>query len=105
MNKLLHPITDWVSTKRGMWITIIFWLVLMIGLSAGPKLSDYKVTNFQSLPDDAASIIAQNKIDEYFPNDQGTPGILVFTNENGDINTSEVIQILDAIFAANIDRN
>lgn len=102
MNKLLHPITDWVSTKRGMWITIIFWLVLMIGLSAGPKLGDYKVTNFQSLPDDSASIIAQNKIDEYFPNDQGTPGILVFTNDNGDIDISEVTQILDAIFAANI---
>lgn len=102
MNQLLHPITDWVSTKKGMWITIIIWLVLMIGLSAGPKLNDYKVTSFQSLPNDAASIIAQNKIDEYFPKDQGTPGILVFTNENGDINTGEVIQILDAIFAANI---
>lgn len=102
MNKLLHPITDWVSTKRGMWITIIFWLVLMIGLSAGPKLNDYKVTSFQSLPDDAASIIAQEKVDEYFPKDQGTPGILVFTNGNGDINVSEVTQILDAIFAANI---
>lgn len=102
MNKLLHPITDWVSTKRGMWITIIFWLVLMIGLSAGPKLGEYKVASFQSLPNDSASIIAQNKIDEYFPKDQGTPGILVFTNDNGDIDTNEVIQILDAIFAANI---
>lgn len=102
MNKLLHPITDWVSTKRGMLITVIFWLVLMIGLSAGPQLSDYKVTSFQSLPDDSASIIAQNKVDEYFPKDQGTPGILVFTNDNGNINISEVTQILDEIFAANV---
>jgi RND superfamily putative drug exporter len=46
MNTLLKSITDWVSTKRGMWITIIVWLVLMIGLSAGPKLSDYKVRTF-----------------------------------------------------------
>lgn len=38
MNTLLRSITDWVSTKRGMWITIIVWLVLMIGLSAGPKI-------------------------------------------------------------------
>lgn len=37
MNKLLRLITDWVATKRGMWITIIAWLVLMMGLSAGPK--------------------------------------------------------------------
>ena len=69
MNKLLHLITDWVATKRGMWITIIAWLVLMIGLSAGPKLGDYKVTNFQSLPDEAQSIIAQNKVEQLFPND------------------------------------
>lgn len=102
MNKWLHPITDWVSTKKGMWITIIFWLVLMIGLSAGPKLNDYKVASFQSLPDNAASIIAQNKVNEYFPQDDGTPGILVFTNEAGDIQLNEVMQILDAILAANI---
>lgn len=102
MNKWLHPITDWVSTKKGMWITIVLWLVLMIGLSAGPKLNDYKVASFQSLPDDVASIIAQNKVNEYFPQDDGTPGILVFTNDNGDIQLDEVMLILDAIMAENI---
>ncbi len=103
MKKLLHPITDWVSTKRGMWITIIAWLVLMIGLSAGPQLGEYKVTNFQSLPDDAASIIASEKLDEYFPNDQGTPGILVFHNEDGEVNVESVKNILEGIQQANID--
>ncbi|OCS91051.1 MMPL family transporter [Caryophanon latum] len=103
MNKFLHPITDWVSTKRGMWITIIAWVVLMVGISAGPMLSEYKVTNFQSLPDDAASIIAEQKVEEYFPNDGGTPGILVFTNEQGDIDVEEVKTILAAIEAENIE--
>ncbi|WP_298471072.1 MMPL family transporter [Psychrobacillus sp. FSL K6-4046] len=103
MKKLLHPITDWVSTKRGMWITIIAWLVLMIGLSAGPQLGEYKVTNFQSLPDDAASIIASEKLDKYFPNDQGTPGILVFHNEDGEVNVESVKNILEGIQQANID--
>jgi putative drug exporter of the RND superfamily len=60
MKKWLYPIADWVSTKRGIWITIIVWLVLMIGLSAGPKVGDYKVSNFQSLPDEAASMIADD---------------------------------------------
>ncbi|MER1999963.1 MAG: MMPL family transporter, partial [Lysinibacillus sp.] len=69
MNKILNPITDWVSTKRGKWITFAIWLVLMVGLSMGPMLSDYKVSNFQSLPDEAKSIIAQQKVDELFPND------------------------------------
>lgn len=103
MNKLLNPITDWVSTKRGAWITLFVWLVLMIGLSAGPMLSEYKVTNFQSLPDDAQSIIAENKLSEYFPNDEGTPGILVFHNENGEINVDSVKEILTALIAENIE--
>jgi putative drug exporter of the RND superfamily len=103
MRELLHPITDWVSTKRGMWITIIAWLVLTVGLSAGPSLGDYQVTNFQSLPDEAQSIIAEKKTEKIFPNEQGTPGILVFHNENGDIRTDEVIQILNGIAAEDIN--
>lgn len=104
MKSLLRPITDWVTTKRGMWITIIVWLVFMIGLSAGPKVSDYKVTNFQSLPDEAQSIIANEKLEHYFPNDQGTPGILVFHNENGgEVNFAEVTDIMNAIIAANVE--
>ena len=102
MRKLLFPITDWVSTKRGMWITIIAWLVLMVGLSAGPRLGDYKVTNFQSLPDEAQSLIAEKKTEEIFPNEQGTPGILVFHNENGNISTDEVTQILNGIVEEDI---
>ncbi|MGN7177430.1 MMPL family transporter [Cytobacillus sp. SAFR-174] len=103
MKKLLHGVTDWVSTKRGMWITIIGWLVLMIGLSAGPMLGDYKTNNFQSLPDEAKSIIAQNKTEEYFPNKQGTPGILVFHNENGEVQIEEAKQILEGIMKEDID--
>ncbi|OHX50791.1 MMPL family transporter [Cytobacillus oceanisediminis] len=103
MKKLLHSITDWISTKRGMWITIIAWLVLMIGLSAGPKLGDYKTNNFQSLPDEAKSIIAENKTEEYFPNKQGTPGILVFHNENGEVDIDEAKQILEGIMLEDID--
>lgn len=104
MKSLLRPITDWVTTKRGMWITIIVWLVFMIGLSAGPKVSDYKVTSFQSLPDEAQSIIANEKLEHYFPNDQGTPGILVFHNANGgEANLAEVTDIMNAIIAANVE--
>lgn len=103
MKSLLQRITDWVSSKRGMRITIIAWLVLMIGLSAGPKLGDYKVTNFQSLPDEAQSIVANEKLEHYFPNDQGTPGILVFHNENGAIKLYEVQKIMDAILAADVE--
>jgi len=103
MNKFLNPITDWVSTKRGMWITIILWFVVMIALSMGPTLNDYKVANFQSLPDDAQSIIADQKLKKYFPDDQGTPGILVFHNADGDVAVDQVQEILAAITAENIE--
>jgi RND superfamily putative drug exporter len=103
MKSLLSSITDWVSTKKGMRITIIAWLILMIGLSAGPKLGDYKVTNFQSLPNEAKSIIANEKLEQYFPNDQGTPGILVFHNESGEVNVAEVTEIMNAIVSANVE--
>ena len=102
MRRVLRPITDWVSTKRGMWISILIWLIVMIGLSAGPRLGDYKATSFQSLPDEAQSIIAENKLEKTFPNDQGTPGILVFHNALGDINLDEVKRITNGIISADI---
>ncbi|MEK4502098.1 MMPL family transporter [Bacillus sp. FSL R12-0069] len=99
----LKSITDKVSTKKGAWVTIILWVVIMISISAGPKLGDYKVTNFQPLPDEAQSIITQNKLDEYFPNDQGTPGIYVFHNPDGELVIKDVITIIDEINKANIE--
>ena len=54
-------------------------------IKSGLKAGDYKVTNFQSLPDEAQSLIAEKKTEEIFPNEQGTPGILVFHNENTEI--------------------
>ncbi|WP_019636905.1 MMPL family transporter [Paenibacillus fonticola] len=102
MKSLLTSITDGVTTKRGMWITLVVWLVLMIGLSAGPQLSNYKVTNFQSLPNNAPSIIANEKLEQYFPNDQGTPGILVFHNEDGEVNLTAVTEIMNAIISADV---
>ena len=41
---ILKSLTDKVATKKGASITVVLWLVLMIGISAGPKLGDYKVT-------------------------------------------------------------
>ncbi|MFO7316153.1 MAG: MMPL family transporter [Bacilli bacterium] len=99
----IRSITDKVSTKKGAWITVVIWLIVMIAISAGPRLSEYKTTNFQALPDDAPSIIAQNKLDEYFPDEQGTPGIYVFHKPDGEITADEVGKIIDGIKEADID--
>lgn len=100
---LLKSLTDKVATKKGAWITLVLWLVAMAALSAGPKIEDYKVTNFQSLPDEAESIIAQNKLDEYFPNDKGTPGIYVFHNPNEELEIENILTVIDEIKEANIE--
>lgn len=99
---IIRAVTDKVATKKGSWITLALWLVIMVLISAGPKLGDYKTTNFQSLPDAAPSMIAQNKLDEFFPNDQGTPGIYVFHNPNGELVIDDVTTIINGIKEANI---
>jgi Predicted drug exporters of the RND superfamily len=85
MKALLLGITDFVSTKRGMWITLGVWLavtLLLGGLAPGAK--DYEVTSIDSLPEDAQSVIARNKLDQYFESFDGLPAILVFHAEEGE---------------------
>ncbi|MDZ5712666.1 MMPL family transporter [Jeotgalibacillus haloalkalitolerans] len=101
MNRILQPITDFVSTRKGMWLTLIAWVVLSVLLSAGPPASEYRSASFQSLPDDAQSIIAENKVKELFPDDQATPGILVF-NAQEEIQASDVQAVLDEIREAEL---
>ncbi len=99
----LHMLTDKISTKKGAMITLIIWILVMIGLSAGPKLADFKATNFQSLPEDAQSILAEKELTHYFPNDKGTPGILVFHNPNGVLVQDDVNTIIQGILDENIE--
>ncbi|TFE00616.1 MMPL family transporter [Jeotgalibacillus salarius] len=101
MNRILQSITDFVSTRKGMWITLIAWVVLAVVLSAGPAASEYRSASFQSLPDDAQSIIAENKVKELFPDDQATPGILVFDAEK-EVEVSDVQAVLNEIREADL---
>lgn len=103
MKAILRPVTDWVSTKRGMRITLIVWFVATMLLAAlAPSASDYKTTGFQSLPEDARSIVASQKIEQYFPGDEGTPALLVFHSETGSVDAAKIVEVLDAISSADI---
>lgn len=101
MNRILQSITDFVSTRKGMWITLTAWVVLAGVLSAGPAASEYRSASFQSLPDDAQSIMAENKVKELFPDDQATPGILVFDAEK-EVEVSDVQAVLNEIREADL---
>jgi putative drug exporter of the RND superfamily len=103
MRNFLQSITDWVSTKKGMWITLGVWLVVTVALSLlAPNAKDYEVSRIVSLPEDAQSVIAQSKVDEYFKDTNGTPGILVFQSKQGNLEPSSLVDVYNLINEENI---
>lgn len=91
MNSFLQSITDRVSSKRGMLITLGIWLVITILLVVlVPSAKDYETSSIDSIPADAKSVIAQTNVDQYFKNNDGIPAILVFQSDN---NTVEISQL------------
>ncbi|WP_042357674.1 MMPL family transporter [Bacillus rubiinfantis] len=98
MKSFLQAITDRVSTKKGMWITLTAWLVITMALAMfAPNAKDYEVSSIDSLPDDAKSVIAQKKTEQYFPSNEGTPGILVFQAKNGQVELQKLGEVLEKI--------
>ncbi|WP_442598778.1 MMPL family transporter [Neobacillus sp. D3-1R] len=98
MQSWIQSITDFVSTKKGMWITLAIWFfaaVLMGGLA--PSAKDYEVSKIDSLPKDAKSIIAKEKVDHYFKDNDGVPALLVFQSKKGEIELSSLIEFLEKV--------
>ncbi|MED3573720.1 MMPL family transporter [Cytobacillus praedii] len=104
MKTILQAITDRVTTKKGMWITLSIWLVATILLAVfAPNVKDYEVSRVASLPEDAQSVIAQTKVDKYFKDNDGTPAILVFQSKEGEVELTQLAELLDKIERKNID--
>ncbi|MFD1020234.1 MMPL family transporter [Thalassobacillus hwangdonensis] len=70
-------------SKKGMFITLIIWLVALFALSGtAPGAKDFAVnTTGAGLPEDAASVIADKKMAEHFEDSGTLPAILVFQNK------------------------
>ncbi|MBE1555525.1 MMPL family transporter [Sporosarcina limicola] len=81
----INKLTAAASSKKGAKWTVLIWILLAIavsGLSSGAK--DYATSiNNTGLPDDAESMVAENKLQIHFKGEIGVPAILVFHNENG----------------------
>lgn len=98
MKNILSAVTDRVSTKKGMWITLASWLIVTILLALfAPSVKEYEVSSIDTLPKDAQSVIAQTKVDQYFKNNDGIPAILVFQADNGEVDFSEIAGVFDQI--------
>lgn len=74
-----------MKNKRIWWLSIIGWLLVTTILSmVAPGAKEYAEGNANAgLPDDALSIIADQKIDEYFPEDGGMPLFPVIHKKDG----------------------
>lgn len=104
MKGFLQAITDRVTTKKGMWITLALWLIVTVLLAVfAPMASEYKVMSIESLPEDAKSVIAQKKVDEYFKDNEGIPAILVFQAKDGEIKLDELTQVVEKIDSEKVD--
>lgn len=104
MKGFLQAITDRVTTKKGMWITLALWLIVTVLLAVfAPMASEYKVMSIESLPEDAKSVIAQKKVDEYFKDNEGIPAILVFQAKDGEIKLDELTQVIEKIDSEKVD--
>ncbi len=98
MKTLLQSITDRVSTKKGMWVTLGIWflITMLLGMFA-PSAKQYEATSIDSLPADTQSVIAQGKLDEYFKNNDGIPAILVFQAEQKEVDLAQLTPFYDRI--------
>jgi len=103
LKKILGRITDFVTTRKGMWLTIGLWVALTVLLTVfAPGASEHKVSSVASLPEDAKSVIAQKNMDEHFKDAESLPGILVLQSKDGEIDIKALGVSLDKVSAANI---
>jgi putative drug exporter of the RND superfamily len=104
MKSFLQSITDRVTTKRGMWITLGVWLAATVLLGTfAPSAKDYEVTSIASLSDDTKSIIAQNKVDQYFKENDGIPAILVFQSKEDIVEIAHLTKFFEGLDEGNIE--
>ena len=104
MKAFLTSITDRISTKKGMWITLGIWLIATILLSVlVPSAKEYEVSSIDSIPKDAPSAVAQSKVDQYFKDDDATPALLVFQASDGKVDLTELANLIDRVKDENIE--
>ena len=83
MNRCMRSFASAVSSKRGTIITLTIWLLLVVLISGiAPGAREYSVNvNGADLPSDVPSEIAKKELKRYFPEEGGTPALLVFHNK------------------------
>ncbi|MEY9979294.1 MMPL family transporter [Lysinibacillus sp. RC79] len=91
-----HPLEQWgsmVASKKGRLLALIFWILLVVVLSfAWPQINSIKSESGKNLPESEMSQQAATIIAEQFPNDAGTPLLLVWHRDSG-LTTDDFVAI------------
>lgn len=83
MKFLMHFI-EAVSSKKGRWITLLTWVVLVGILSSiFPNVNKMADNGAGDLPNSSMSVQAEKVAKKQFPNNSGTPLLLVWYREDG----------------------
>ncbi len=73
-----------MQVKKGRLLALTIWVLLVVVLSfAWPQINSIESESANNLPDSEMSEQAAAIIAEEFPNDAGTPLLLVWHRENG----------------------
>ncbi|AGT31126.1 export protein [Geobacillus genomosp. 3] len=98
MNRWLHVLTDRVATKKGTGWTLIIWLAAVAILGAvAPSAKEYEVSSIETLPDEAQSMVAAKKADQYASTSDGVPAIFVFHSDDRPIAKDELQRLVGHI--------
>lgn len=82
-NFLVHFVES-VSSRKGRWATLVIWVILAGVLSSiFPSVNKMTNNGAANLPKSALSAQAEQVAKEQFPNDSGTPLLIVWYREDG----------------------
>ncbi|MEK4563875.1 MMPL family transporter [Alkalihalobacillus sp. FSL R5-0424] len=84
MRSALTNIVHAIVSKKGRWITIGVWILAIIAFQLLlPPSGDYTDDTIEPLSDDQPSMQAASIMEEYFPNNDGLPGLITWYRESG----------------------
>ncbi|MBC2057232.1 MMPL family transporter [Listeria booriae] len=102
-NSIFSKIANAVGGKKGRFITLAIWILLVIALQLFlPKAADYKDDAAPDLAASEPSVVAQKVMDEQFPSGEGTPALITWYRSTG-LTNADLAQIQQ--FSKELEQN
>ncbi|WP_088810039.1 MULTISPECIES: MMPL family transporter [unclassified Listeria] len=99
MSHFLEKMADGVGGKKGRFVTLSIWILAVILLQLFlPSADEYKDDAASDLPSSEPSVVADNKVKEYFGGQAGTPLLITWYRAEG--LTNEDLASIQAINAS-----